>query len=174
MAKLTQIKQEQFCQEYLIDLNATQAATRAGYSAKTANEQGARLLANVSVQARIAELMDKRTKRTEITQDKVLSELAHIAFDDIKNYLDFYPDTHSLSGVAVDIKDSRTIDTRNISEVSVGANGQFKFKLYCKDNALVQLGKHLGMFNDKGDTDLTTLNRVNEVLEAIEGQVNNG
>jgi phage terminase small subunit len=65
-------KQEAFVREYLIDLNATQAALRAGYSAKTANEQGARLLANVSVSAAVQEAMDARAKRTEITADYVL------------------------------------------------------------------------------------------------------
>ena len=65
-------KQKMFIAEYLIDLNATQAAIRAGYSAKTANEQGSRLLANVSVQALIQEAMDKRVERTEITADYVL------------------------------------------------------------------------------------------------------
>lgn len=61
-------KQDRFVKEYLIDLNATQAAIRAGYSPKTANEQGARLLANVSVQEAIAKAMAERSKRTGISQ----------------------------------------------------------------------------------------------------------
>lgn len=69
-------RQARFCEEYLIDLNATQAAIRTGYSEKTANEQGARLLANVSVQEKIAELKAERAKRTEMTQDSVIQELA--------------------------------------------------------------------------------------------------
>lgn len=73
-------KQKRFCDEYLIDLNATQAAIRAGYSPKTANEQGARLLANVSVQARLQEALKKRAARVEITQDRVLKEFAAIGF----------------------------------------------------------------------------------------------
>jgi phage terminase small subunit len=77
-------KQERFVQEYLIDLNATQAATRAGYSAKTANEQGARLLAHVSVRSAIAEAQQERSKRTGITADRVLQELARVAFFDIR------------------------------------------------------------------------------------------
>ncbi len=68
-------KQERFCQEYVIDLNATQAAVRAGYSAKTANEQGCRLLANVSVKARIAELQHAAAKRNEVTVDTVVGML---------------------------------------------------------------------------------------------------
>lgn len=77
-------KQARFCEEYLIDLNATQAAIRAGYSEKTANEQGARLLANVSVQEKIAELKAERAKRTEITQDSVIQELAAVARAEVK------------------------------------------------------------------------------------------
>ena len=63
-------KQDRFVKEYLIDLNATQAAIRAGYSPKTANEQG--LLANVSVQEAIAKAMAERSKRTGISQDRVI------------------------------------------------------------------------------------------------------
>ena len=77
-------RQARFCEEYLIDLNATQAAIRTGYSEKTANEQGARLLANVSVQEKIAELKAERSKRTEITQDSVIQELAAVARAEVK------------------------------------------------------------------------------------------
>jgi len=66
-------KQKAFCEEYLLDLNATQAAARAGYSEKTSNEQGARLLANVSVKKYIDELKESRSERTQITSDYVLS-----------------------------------------------------------------------------------------------------
>lgn len=77
-------RQARFCEEYLIDLNATQAAIRTGYSEKTANEQGARLLANVSVQGKIAELKAERAKRTEMTQDSVIQELAAVARAEVK------------------------------------------------------------------------------------------
>lgn len=87
MAKLT-AKQQRFVEEYLIDLNATQAAIRAGYSPKTANEQGARLLANASVQEAIAKAMAERSRRTGISQDRVIQELARIAFVNPKNIID--------------------------------------------------------------------------------------
>lgn len=76
--KLT-AKQQAFADEYLKDLNGTQAAIRAGYSPKTANEQAARLLANVSVQETIREAMDKRQKRLEISADMVLKRWWDIA-----------------------------------------------------------------------------------------------
>jgi phage terminase small subunit len=151
--KLTS-KQKRFVEEYLIDLNATQAAIRAGYSKKTANEQAGRLLVNVSIQTEIKKAMDERSKRTEIKADDVVKELAHIAFDDIKNYLRFYSDEDR--NIQVEIKDSDTIDTRSVSEISIGKDGQFKFKMYCKDNALVQLGRHLGIFVDKSEVNLKT------------------
>jgi phage terminase small subunit len=147
MTKLTD-KQKLFAQEYLVDLNATQAAIRAGYSEKTARQIGQENLSKPYIQEAIQKAMDERSKRTEITADRVLQELAHIAFDDIKNYLDFYPDPDSKYGVSIDIKDSREIDTRNIAEISLGKDG-FKFKNYCKDHALVNLGKHLKLFTDK-------------------------
>src|SRR4051794_41809085 len=75
-------RQACFVAEYLVDLNATQAAIRAGYSARTANEQAARLLANVSVAAAIAEAQAARSRRTEVTADRVMLELARVAFGD--------------------------------------------------------------------------------------------
>lgn len=81
-------KQQRFVDEYLIDLNATQAAIRAGYSAKTANEQGARLLANVSVRSAIAEAKAKRSKETGIDAAWVLSRLAAEAFADLADLYD--------------------------------------------------------------------------------------
>ena len=71
-------KQRRFVDEYLIDLNATQAAIRAGYSKKTAEVQASRLLSNVKVQTVMQQLMLKRELRTEITQDKVLADIENV------------------------------------------------------------------------------------------------
>ncbi len=68
-------KQARFVEEYLLDLNATQAAIRAGYNKKTANEQGAQLLAKLSIRQAVAEAQAVRSKRTEITQDEVIQGL---------------------------------------------------------------------------------------------------
>lgn len=81
-------KQKRFVSEYLIDLNATQAAIRAGYSARTANEQGARLLANVNIQNTVQTAMEKRQARTELTQDEVVAELRGVAFAMAADYSD--------------------------------------------------------------------------------------
>ena len=94
MANLTP-KQERFCEEYLIDLNATQAAIRAGYSEKTAYSAGQRLLRNVEIQNRIAELKAERSKRTEITQDRVVKELAAMAFANVTERC--FPPVHPMA-----------------------------------------------------------------------------
>lgn len=72
-------KQVRFAQEYLIDLNATRAAIRAGYAQKTARQQGARLLTNVDIQLAIQEAMNGRAERTELTADEVVTEIRRIA-----------------------------------------------------------------------------------------------
>ena len=101
-----------------------------------------------------------------ITKESIAREFAHSGYDDIKNYLSFrtekvfvgYDEDHKPIydyRTIVDMKDSDTIDTRNIQEVSVGSKGEFKFKLYSKTDALTTLGKHLGMFTDKSEVKMT-------------------
>jgi len=90
-------KQEMFCREYLIDLNATQAAIRAGYSEKTSNEQSARLLANVSVQNRISELKAERNYRIDIDATYVLRRLIEI---DQMDVIDIMTDDMSIKPVS--------------------------------------------------------------------------
>lgn len=153
--KLTD-KQRRFVEEYLIDLNATQAAIRAGYSKKTAQEQSSRLLSNVMVQDAISQAMKNRSIRTEITQDMVLEELAKIGFANMKNYMGITGDgdpfmdlstlteaqAAALAEVTVeDFKDGRGEDARDVRRI--------RFKLYDKRAALVDIGRHLGMFTDK-------------------------
>lgn len=159
MTKLTP-KQLRFVDEYLIDLNATQAASRAGYSEKTAYSMGQRLLKNAEIQKYIKQRMKAREKRTEVTQDKVLKELAKVGFSDIKDFLEFKTAKgivgYDNDGEAVidwrvnlAVKDSAEVDGSLISEVSISKDGVFKFKLHDKMSALDKLGRHLGMFKDK-------------------------
>lgn len=88
MATLENPRRERFCQEYVVDLNATQAATRAGYSRKTAKQQGSVLLTNPEVQARVAELQNEIGKRLRITQEGVVADLQalKLAAADAGNY----------------------------------------------------------------------------------------
>lgn len=87
MAKLTP-KQKLFVAEYLVDLNATQAAIRAGYSEKRASEIGYQLLQKTTVQAEIQEAMADREERTGVTQDRVVAELERVAFAEAHDYAD--------------------------------------------------------------------------------------
>jgi phage terminase small subunit len=85
-----QPKQQRFVDEYLVDLNGTQAAIRAGYSPRTAQEQASRLLSNVMVAAAITAGRQAQSDRTGITADRVLQEIARLAFSDIRKL--FGPD----------------------------------------------------------------------------------
>ena len=76
-------KQIRFVQEYIVDFNATQAAIRAGYSKKTARQQGSRLLTNVDIQKKLRELIKQQEARTQVEADKVIQEAARIALADI-------------------------------------------------------------------------------------------
>lgn len=150
-------KQEQFCREYLIDLNATQAAIRAGYSAKTAQQQGSRLLLNVVIAARIAELKGDRAERAaaklEITADRVLEELARIGFSRVTDYMRITSDGEP----AIDLSNLTDDQKAAIAEVTVedftegrGEDARdvrrVRFKLHSKPDALRDLGRHLGIF----------------------------
>src|SRR5205085_1104724 len=84
-------RQARFVAEYLVDLNATQAAIRAGYSARTAYSAGERLLRNVEVAAAIAEAQAARSRRTEVTADRVVLELARVAFGDPRRVMSWGP-----------------------------------------------------------------------------------
>lgn len=149
MAKLT-TKQQVFVDEYLIDLNATQAAIRAGYSSKTANEQGCQNLAKLSIQEAVAKKMAVRSKRTGVNQDRIILEIAKIAFVNITDIVNV--DKATIRG------DASREDTAAISAVKVKViptdNGDIterEVKTYDKLKALEMIGRHMGMWNDKID-----------------------
>lgn len=153
MAKLTE-KQRKFVEEYLIDLNATQAAIRAGYSVKTANEQGSQNLAKLSIQEEIAKEMAERSKRTGINQDRVVLELAKIAFVKITDVVD---DEGRIKQDAAD-EDLACIESVKVKEIPTRSGDvgiEREVKLSPKLKALELLGKHLGMWNDKLDVNVT-------------------
>ena len=118
------------------------------------------MLTNANIADYINERMKKREQRTEITQDKVLKELAKIGFANLNDYLEYKTAKevveHDENGEPVidytqiiDVIDSSEVDTSIIQEVSISKDGTFKFKLYDKQKALELIGKHLGMFTDK-------------------------
>ena len=142
--------QMRFVNEYLIDFNAAAAAKRAGYKAHSAGSQGPRLLENEKVRSYLKKQIDKRAKRTEITADRVLQEIANIAF---ANSDDFVRIEEGKFGKTVKILASKDIPEDKkaaVAGVKEGANG-IEVKLNDKVKALELVGKHLGMFNDKLD-----------------------
>lgn len=152
MAKLTE-KQQRFVDEYLIDLNATQAAIRAGYSAKTAQEQGSQNLSKLMVQQAIAEQMAERSRRTGVNQDRVVLELARIAFVKITDIVD---SEGKIKSTASD-DDLACIESVKYkgSESETSSSVEREVKLSSKLKALELLGKHLGMWNDKLDVNVS-------------------
>ncbi len=146
MAKLT-AKQKKFVEEYLIDLNATQAAIRAGYSPNTAQEQSSRLLSNVMVKNEIDKAMAERSRRTGISQDRVLRELAKIAFVNPNDVINFSDATVKMTSE----ENLAAIASVKVKKIpgEYGDATEREVKLYDKLRALDLLGRHLGMFKDK-------------------------
>ena len=141
-------KQKLFVEEYLIDLNATQAAIRAGYSAKTAQEQASRLLSNVMVQGSIAKAMAERSNRTGINQDRVIQELARIAFVNPQNVIDSEDASVREDATEDDLACIQSVKVKTMSGEK-GSSVEREVRLNDKMKALELLGKHLGMFKDK-------------------------
>ncbi len=167
-------KQKRFVEEYLVDLNATQAAIRSGYSAKTAQAIGAENLTKPLIMAEIEAAQVRLSKRTQITQEMVLAELAKVGFSnlsDVTNWgmkevaFGFTEDGKRLAaeniGEAAVIRyvdapfvepldrDALAENVRAaISEVGLTKDG-FKIKMHDKVGALEKIGRHLGMFKDK-------------------------
>lgn len=144
MSKLN-AKQEMFCKEYIIDLNATQAAIRAGYSERTAYSQGQRLLKNVEVLARVKELKDKRADELELDAYWVLKRLKDIS-------------DRSMQAEPVMMYDpgsGEMIETGEYEFDSTGAN---------KSTELI--GKHIGMFDPKLKTNIEREYIANDKLRA--------
>jgi len=156
-------KQEKFVQE-LIKGKSQREAYKIAYNANkmkdsTIDSHASRTLKIDKVMARYEELKGKVIKRAEeqaiMSAVEVLREIESIAKDNISNYLDFRTEKTEVGfedgepifdyRVVVDLKDSKTINTKNISEVSLGKDGQFKFKMYCRDTALYKLAELLGV-----------------------------
>lgn len=141
-------RQQRFVSEYLVDLNATQAAIRAGYSAKTAKAQGSRLLTNVDVQASIAERQQARSRRTEISADRVIAEYARIAFADPRRIMSWGPDGVTLLPSASLTADDAAV-VAEASQTTSEGGGSIRVKLVDKLGALNALARHLGLLTDK-------------------------
>ena len=150
-------RQEDFVYEYMVDLNATQAAIRAGYSEKTARQIGCENLTKPSIQDAIAHLRKKRADRYEITAENVLAEYAKIGFNNLDDYVDTTGDLpridfQGLSRDELAAVSEITVDTRYEYEMvngernCTGTIDKVKFKLHDKTKALDALSRNLGLF----------------------------
>lgn len=159
MVELTP-KQERWCEEYLVDLNAAAAARRAGYSLHTAKQAGTENLAKPALQARVAELRAARSEKVQVDAERVLRELCLLGFSNMADFMvaqedgtafvDFSGLTRDKAAaiqefVVEEFKDGKGEDARDVRRT--------KFKLADKKAALVEIGRHLGMFNDKLNLD---------------------
>lgn len=148
-------KQQRFVDEYLIDLNGTQAAIRAGYSEKTAEQGAVQLLRNTKVRLAVDTAIAERAKRTGVTADRVIQELSRLAFSDLRKVLDGDGNLKSpqqwdddaaaaISSIEVVTKPGETD-----SDGSRSVLGVSKIKVWDKNSALEKLGKHLGLYVDR-------------------------
>ena len=190
MAELT-AKQQRFCDEYLIDLNATQAAVRAGYKERYAHTNANKLLQNTTIAEYIKKKKAEREQRTEITQDMVLKELALIAFSNAADYIKVVEKDFKqlVEGVEVPVLDEegnpvkyKTVEpilTDELTEeqkkalavIKKGRDG-FDVKPYDKLRALEMLGRHLGMWDKKAE-DPDENSKEDGFMEALQSECEN-
>lgn len=154
MAKELTKKQEIFVAEYLVSLNATSAAIAAGYSAKSAESQGCQLLQNPKVAEQIAKKAEKRIGKLEISSERILGELARLAFFDPRKL--FNADGSPKQVNELDDDTAAAVAGLDFAELFEGAGDQKhayglmkRYKVTDKTRALELLGKYRKLFTDK-------------------------
>lgn len=168
-------KEVRFVEEFLIDCNATQAAIRAGYPAKTAAQMGYKLVHSGLVAAAIEAKQQAIVHETGITRERIIEEMGKIAFVNMLDFIRIGPDgdayvdfseltreqAAAIGEITVeDFKDGRGKDARDVRKV--------KFKLLDKKGALVELGKIFGLF--KNEAPPTETDRLDELLDYVDGR----
>ncbi|KVM70132.1 terminase [Burkholderia ubonensis] len=162
-SKKPNAKHMRFVDEYLIDLNATQAAIRAGYSKRTAGQMGFELLKKPEIAEAIADAMKAREARTEITQDRVLQELARIAFFDPRKLFDANGkplpinelDADTAAAIAgLEVVEQMTFNADENGDLESVPTLTKKYKILDKNTALGNAMKHLGMLRERVDLGL--------------------
>ncbi|MGL4107253.1 terminase small subunit [Clostridium sp. LP20] len=163
-------RQQRFCREYVKDLNATRSYKKVyGCAYSTANVEGSKSLANPSIKAYVNQLLEEREKRTNITADRVLEELAKIGFANVGDVVRIESDDPVEEGNPRRNQRVTIHDTEDLSENELAAISEIKntrdgitIKMHDKTKALENLARHLGMFNDKltvtGDINTNNIN----------------
>lgn len=153
MAKKLTAKQQRFVEEYLVDLNATQAAIRAGYSRRSARQTGADNMAKAYIADAIQVVLDARSERTEVTSDRVLAELARIGFADVRDLFEwdeertaFVPSRNLTADQAAAVASVKSETTRFVhDDGTTETKIKLELKTHDKIGALREIGKHLGV-----------------------------
>lgn len=158
-------RQRKFVDEYLVDMNATQAAIRAGYSPKTAYSQGQRLLKNAEIKAQVDKRVADRVQRTQITQDFVLNELMKIAMADGTDFASIGKRNRVTLTPTAELPPEKRAA---VAAVKKGRDG-VEIKTYDKLKALELLGRHLGLFDapKRNEADQASLQKLDALLEGI-------
>lgn len=169
MVKLN-AKQQRFVEEYLIDLNATQAAIRAGYKKSEYTDTNAnKLLENTRIREAIEKAIAERSKRTGINQDRVIQELARIAFVNPKKLID--PEDASVRADATE-DDLACIQSVKVKTMSgeKGYSEEREVKLNDKMKALELLGRHLGMFQNNMNITVEKSEKLDDIMTQLGGE----
>lgn len=164
-------KQKRFIEEYLVDLNATQAAIRAGYSPDTAGSIGSENLKKPEIRARIEKAIAERSKRTGINQDRIVMELAKIALLNPKGLVNFDEATIKEDAADEDVAAVASVRVKRFPTKD-GEGVEREVKMYDKTKALELLGRHLGMFKDK--VEVSGLDEEKKKLDDILKQMGGG
>lgn len=164
-------KQKRFIEEYLVDLNATQAAIRAGYSPDTAGSIGSENLKKPEIRARIEKAIAERSKRTGINQDRIVMELAKIALLNPKGLVNFDEATIKEDAADEDVAAVASVRVKRFPTKD-GEGVEREVKMYDKTKALELLGRHLGIFKDK--VEVSGLDEEKKKLDDILKQMRGG
>lgn len=147
---LLNIQQQKFITAYLLCGNATEAALKAGYSKKTAYSQGHRLLKKAEIRTALQQATHKAAEKLDLTAERVLGEIARLAFFDIRKLVDNTGKPKALSELDDDTAAAIVgLDVVNIGNSDAGIGEVLKFKLADKKGALEMAAKHLGLLKDK-------------------------
>lgn len=151
--------QRRFVEEYLFDLNQTKAAIRAGYSARSAASRASKLMKQKKVAEAVQTAMAERSRRTGVSQDRIIEELAKVAFVNPADLMDLNTAKVKDGFSAADAAAVSTVRYKRSSS-ETGSSVERNIDMHNKIKALELLGKHLGMFNDKLSVETDTVLKV--------------
>ncbi len=166
-------KHLRFVTEYLKDRNATQAARRAGYSKKTARQQGQRLLTNAAVRAEVDKREARLLEKNELTADRVLEEMRRVAF---VNLQDFFHETGALKGMHELTREQAAcvaaleVVIKNVAAGDGQTDLVHKLKLWDKLKSLEMLGKHFKLLDRAGESDLSVWEKLADRLASVRNE----